>query len=115
MKTSQEEIEYSSDLVDKYLDGDHIKMRWIDLNYEILYAKAIYYKLVSYGFKPMIDEEYDLMEQEYKEISEELGYKPEACELVGWIDNPILEALAMKVYDEKLYEQLKNSLFEFKP
>lgn len=114
METNNDTIEYSQDLVGKYCGDDVYLMRWIDLHYSILYAKAVYYKLVRFGFTPMNDEEYDDMEAEYKQISKQLGKKPEACLLVGWNENPVIEALAMREYNENLYNELKNQLFKIK-
>lgn len=104
--------EYSQDFIETFggLEG----AEWIDLHYEVMYAKFIYYDGVKYGFKPMPDERYDQMESRYKELSIKLGKEPTASNMVGWIPNPMIEALAMRHYDETLYNNIKNIIFKFK-
>ena len=104
--------EYSQDFLDTF--GGPEGAEWIDLHYEVMYAKCVYYHAVAYGFKPMVDERYDVMESRYKELSTKLGKEPTASDMVGWIPNPTMEALAMRHYDEKLYDSLKHLLFKFK-
>lgn len=87
---------------------------WLFLHYEVLYAKVIYYNGVALGFTPMVDEDYDLMEAEYKSISSKLGKKPTAALMVGCKVDPIVEALAYRNYDEARYESIKNGMFKFK-
>lgn len=104
--------EYSQDFLDTF--GGQDGADWITLHYEVLYAKYIYYQGVGLGFKPMADEQYDKIEAKYKELSAKLGKKPEASDLVGWKPNPMIEALAMRQYDEKRYEQIKHTMFKFR-
>ncbi len=104
--------EYSQDFLDTF--GGQDGAEWTDLHYQVLYAKYIYYVGRGLGFNSMSDESYDQMESKYKELSDKLGKKPTASEMVGWKTNPLLEALAMRQYDEKRYESIKNVMFKFK-
>lgn len=103
---------YSQDYLDTF--GGEEGCRWIDLHYQVLYAKYVYYQGVSLGFKPMADEEYDKMEIEYKDLSAKLGKKPVASDMVGWKANPMIEALAMRQYNEELYDKIKHIMFKFR-
>jgi hypothetical protein len=104
--------EYSQDFLDTF--GGPEGAEWIDLHYEVMYAKYIYYDGVKYGFKPMPDERYDIMESRYKDLSSILGKEPGASSMVGWTSNALIEAMAMRHYDENLYDSIKHLIFEFK-
>lgn len=93
-------------------------MYYLDLHYFILKQKYLYYYGVSYGFKPIPDEDYDVIEGEYKRLCEEMGVEPEAAQMVGFdMKSPIshyIAALAMRDCDEQRYEDMKHLLFEFR-
>lgn len=93
-------------------------MYYLDLHFFVLKQKYLYYYGVSYGFKPIPDEDYDVIEGEYKRVCEELGREPEACQMVGFdMKSPMshyIAALAMRDSDESKYEALKHGLFVFK-
>ena len=86
---------------------------WVSLHYEILYAKYIYYHGRGFGFEAMSYEAYDQMEDTYRKLSARFGVQPTAADMVGWEPNALIEALAMKKYDEARYERIKHTLFEF--
>jgi hypothetical protein len=104
--------EYSQDYLDTF--GGQDGGEWTDLHYQVLYAKYIYYVGRGLGFESMSDENYDNMESKYKNLSDRLGKKPTASDMVGWKNNPLLEALAMRQYNEDLYNRLKHTMFKFK-
>jgi hypothetical protein len=104
--------EYSSDFLDTF--GGQDGAEWIDLHYQLLYAKYIYYVGRGLGFESISDENYDQMENKYKELSIKLNKQPIASDMVGWKTNALLEALAMRQYNEDLYNRLKHTMFKFK-
>lgn len=106
-------LDYTENYLEE-LGTDQDGGEWLDLHYEILYSKYIYYQGVTLGFVPMSDESYDKIESRYKELSIKLGKKPTASDLVGWKANPILEALAMRKYNKELYDKIKTNMFIFK-
>jgi hypothetical protein len=103
---------YSQDYLETF--GGEDGCEWINLHYEVLYAKCIYYYAVGLGFKSMADEKYDQIEKRYKDLSLKLGKTPSASDMVGWKKNALLEALAMRQYDIVLYDKIKNQFFKFK-
>lgn len=105
--------EYTKEHLEE-LGGMEANAEWLDLHYQVIYAKYIYYVGTSLGFTPMSDESYDHMESRYKELCMQMGKKPTASDMVGWKANPILEALAMRQYDRPLYEKIKNNMFKFR-
>lgn len=66
--------------------------RFIDLKYELLKNKYIYYNAPTDAqgktIKPIADAEYDILEDEYKKLYDELNMKrlnePRVCDMVGF-------------------------------
>lgn len=93
-------------------------MYYLGLHQFVLKQKYLYYYGVGYGFKPIPDEDYDVIEGEYKRLCEELGLEPTASQMVGFdMSSPIshyIAALAMRDSDEKRYEEIKHLVFRFR-
>lgn len=60
------------------------KLRCIRLGWEILHHKFLYYEGAKHKLKPISDERYDKIENEYKDLCKGLGVEPTASNMVGF-------------------------------
>lgn len=60
------------------------KIKCTYLGWEILHHKFLYYEGAKHKLKPISDEQYDKIEDEYKGLCEELGFEPTASNMVGF-------------------------------
>lgn len=61
------------------------KLKLAKLAWQILGLKFLYYEGANNGIKESVpDSEYDAIEDEYKELCEELDEEPTACNMVGF-------------------------------
>ena len=60
------------------------KLRCHKLAWQILGHKFLYYQGSKYKLKPVMDSRYDKIEEEYKDLCEEIGIEPTASDMVGF-------------------------------